>query len=102
MIRRPPRSTLFPYTTLFRSDPRTGEARLRAADEALARGALRDGGGRGALVRGAAAAAARRHAPRALPARGRQSPGAPHAAPLHPRPAARVARGVPAAGTAGA
>src|SRR5688572_32040726 len=27
MIRRPPRSTLFPYTTLFRS------ARVRAADE---------------------------------------------------------------------
>src|SRR3712207_7021919 len=28
MIRRPPRSTLFPYTTLFRSDrdPRPGEA----------------------------------------------------------------------------
>src|SRR3712207_6886716 len=25
MIRRPPRSTLFPYTTLFRSGPRTGE-----------------------------------------------------------------------------
>src|SRR5258705_2181660 len=25
MIRRPPRSTLFPYTTLFRSDPRKGE-----------------------------------------------------------------------------
>src|SRR2546427_7793545 len=24
MIRRPPRSTLFPYTTLFRSDPRKG------------------------------------------------------------------------------
>src|SRR2546425_6191701 len=24
MIRRPPRSTLFPYTTLFRSDPRLG------------------------------------------------------------------------------
>src|SRR5690349_23841007 len=23
MIRRPPRSTLFPYTTLFRSNPRT-------------------------------------------------------------------------------
>src|SRR5258708_16627092 len=23
MIRRPPRSTLFPYTTLFRSDPRS-------------------------------------------------------------------------------
>src|SRR5258705_2389115 len=28
MIRRPPRSTLFPYTTLFRSEP---EARLFAA-----------------------------------------------------------------------
>src|SRR3989449_11287226 len=25
MIRRPPRSTLFPYTTLFRSDPATYE-----------------------------------------------------------------------------
>src|SRR5256885_8025425 len=24
MIRRPPRSTLFPYTTLFRSDPQPG------------------------------------------------------------------------------
>src|SRR3712207_8992579 len=24
MIRRPPRSTLFPYTTLFRSDPQGG------------------------------------------------------------------------------
>src|SRR2546427_4805498 len=24
MIRRPPRSTLFPYTTLFRSNPRRG------------------------------------------------------------------------------
>src|SRR5689334_24061846 len=43
MIRRPPRSTLFPYTTLFRSE--TGEeerreetnARLRTAEVALAR-----------------------------------------------------------------
>src|SRR3712207_7206224 len=26
MIRRPPRSTLFPYTTLFRSEPRDGAA----------------------------------------------------------------------------
>src|SRR3712207_7927577 len=26
MIRRPPRSTLFPYTTLFRSDGRRGES----------------------------------------------------------------------------
>src|SRR3712207_7066607 len=30
MIRRPPRSTLFPYTTLFRS-PRGGSIGLRAA-----------------------------------------------------------------------
>src|SRR3712207_8951545 len=36
MIRRPPRSTLFPYTTLFRSDVvrgRGGRAGERAADE---------------------------------------------------------------------
>src|SRR3712207_6929538 len=30
MIRRPPRSTLFPYTTLFRSTKAIGAARLRA------------------------------------------------------------------------
>src|SRR2546428_7454987 len=29
MIRRPPRSTLFPYTTLFRSDASTGSTALR-------------------------------------------------------------------------
>src|SRR6266542_4251688 len=28
MIRRPPRSTLFPYTTLFRSRPPDGDARV--------------------------------------------------------------------------
>src|SRR5256885_10878371 len=28
MIRRPPRSTLFPYTTLFRSSTRSGSARV--------------------------------------------------------------------------
>src|SRR3712207_9364015 len=34
MIRRPPRSTLFPYTTLFRSHPRDVERQLphRAGD----------------------------------------------------------------------
>src|SRR5688572_31543807 len=35
MIRRPPRSTLFPYTTLFRScrgAPRTARARCRGRD----------------------------------------------------------------------
>src|SRR5690242_21328776 len=34
MARRPPRSTLFPYTTLFRSEPLLGLAlELRLADE---------------------------------------------------------------------
>src|SRR5256885_13301157 len=38
MIRRPPRSTLFPYTTLFRSDGahrRAARARLRARARGL-------------------------------------------------------------------
>src|SRR2546430_10894615 len=35
MIRRPPRSTLFPYTTLFRS-PRRGDARRQADVSAAA------------------------------------------------------------------
>src|SRR3712207_9106347 len=38
MIRRPPRSTLFPYTTLFRS-PAGHEARHGGVDEGLAGGA---------------------------------------------------------------
>src|SRR3712207_7065313 len=54
MIRRPPRSTLFPYTTLFRSVQRADDVLLRphsgvpgegAADAAAA---LQEGGGRGA------------------------------------------------------
>src|SRR5262245_64327104 len=32
VIRRPPRSTLFPYTTLFRSDPDRGAGDPRGAD----------------------------------------------------------------------
>src|SRR2546425_8714538 len=45
MIRRPPRSTLFPYTTLFRSGLHPARARLHLALKALdlARGVL-DGG----------------------------------------------------------
>src|SRR5437773_9778262 len=51
MIRRPPRSTLFPYTTLFRSRPEPGEevpqmqrrAVTRHVGEALDRDAI--GGG---------------------------------------------------------
>src|SRR3712207_7079145 len=43
MIRRPPRSTLFPYTTLFRS-PLDAVGRLRhGRDAAPAREPLRDG-----------------------------------------------------------
>src|SRR3712207_8262187 len=59
MIRRPPRSTLFPYTTLFRSDqpvlrpPRVPELRPRGLQAAGDRGAqegVRDD--EGALRRG--------------------------------------------------
>src|SRR5258708_31023987 len=32
MIRRPPRSTLFPYTTLFRSAPKSTEPSAQAPD----------------------------------------------------------------------
>src|SRR3712207_7968207 len=35
MIRRPPRSTLFPYTTLFRSDVQRRRAALEQAVESL-------------------------------------------------------------------
>src|SRR5258707_7242127 len=38
MIRRPPRSTLFPYTTLFRSDPRQELLGIGAANLAAAMG----------------------------------------------------------------
>src|SRR5579863_10595714 len=37
MIRRPPRSTLFPYTTLFRSGARAGAARAAARTRRAAR-----------------------------------------------------------------
>src|SRR2546425_3251591 len=33
MIRRPPRSTLFPYTTLFRSEDRSGREQRRRRHE---------------------------------------------------------------------
>src|SRR3712207_7525632 len=34
MMRRPPRSTLFPYTTLFRSDPGLAEPQLQQRADA--------------------------------------------------------------------
>src|SRR3712207_7505652 len=38
MIRRPPRSTLFPYTTLFRSYDLRGSRAIRRRSDALRRG----------------------------------------------------------------
>src|SRR3712207_8601804 len=40
MIRRPPRSTLFPYTTLFRSEAQGGGPDERDGAEVLERGEL--------------------------------------------------------------
>src|SRR3712207_8687582 len=58
MIRRPPRSTLFPYTTLFRSHPRAVEA-----GPSLALLVLADGGDRALVRRGILARGdQRRHA----------------------------------------
>src|SRR5947207_12168571 len=37
MTRRPPRSTLFPYTTLFRSPPRPSRSRPRCRTPAMTR-----------------------------------------------------------------
>src|SRR5687768_18090792 len=37
MIRRPPRSTLFPYTTLFRSSIKAPTTRLRPVSSSMAR-----------------------------------------------------------------
>src|SRR3712207_7039241 len=59
MIRRPPRSTLFPYTTLFRSRTgRTGRTGGPARRVAAVRGAVRRGVPRGHLARRVAAPAA--------------------------------------------
>src|SRR2546425_6620277 len=45
MIRRPPRSTLFPYTTLFRSEEHGVSAGERAVTAALTIGRLHYNGG---------------------------------------------------------
>src|SRR3989449_9530407 len=77
MIRRPPRSTLFPYTTLFRSRRLPGALRpQRQRPEGAARSAPRDGehprllrrAGQPAARTGLAAALLRGHGDR-LPAR---------------------------------
>src|SRR2546429_4525750 len=55
MIRRPPRSTLFPYTTLFRSHPRRSDNLARAARadrfcRAVSRWEIHRRGGRASAV----------------------------------------------------
>src|SRR3712207_6929183 len=60
MIRRPPRSTLFPYTTLFRSRRHLRADEMRANAAALAPLEIAVGGGDAALARGAAVAVAAR------------------------------------------
>src|SRR5256886_11280896 len=59
MIRRPPRSTLFPYTTLFRSDG--GDAARRVLGRRVARARRRPG--RRRRARAAHRAAGARHGP---------------------------------------
>src|SRR3712207_7179128 len=63
MIRRPPRSTLFPYTTLFRSD-RLGVRAAAAGGGVRDRGRRRPARGHGRLEPGGAVrlAGPRRHA----------------------------------------
>src|SRR3712207_7506249 len=68
MIRRPPRSTLFPYTTLFRSGHRGRVGRACGAAEHLGpcvpAGEGRHGGGEGAAARAGAGRRATILAPR--------------------------------------
>src|SRR2546430_12129724 len=96
MIRRPPRSTLFPYTTLFRSLCHKGVARELAA---LLGGAVKlppiSGAGSAAPAGGDAALGGRRRAPSArgdVPAAapGARGGGSPRAA--RARAAARPGR----------
>src|SRR5256885_5623480 len=61
MIRRPPRSTLFPYTTLFRSDPTAAAAAMSHLAEPLGLSALEVAWGAYTIVCENMAAAARVH-----------------------------------------
>src|SRR6266481_6928977 len=93
MIRRPPRSTLFPYTTLFRSRLRRGLRSPRPARGADPQGdrhvrpPLRRRGGRAHGVLRLARRAARADPPRPQPGQLRE--GGPARGPLHRHRAAR-------------
>src|SRR3712207_9269932 len=50
MIRRPPRSTLFPYTTLFRSQPEVTDGLLRLVQESTGETAIAAARAHGALT----------------------------------------------------
>src|SRR2546428_3081694 len=50
MIRRPPRSTLFPYTTLFRSAPRSRESALPSMRQSCPSGRCPPGSPRWARI----------------------------------------------------
>src|SRR2546426_2765938 len=63
MIRRPPRSTLFPYTTLFRSGVRAGVSQAAREPARAAPGAGRPGAG-GCVRQGDRAAGPRSQATR--------------------------------------
>src|SRR5438309_11707272 len=80
MIRRPPRSTLFPYTTLFRSARRAGvepAQRVRRAERVLRALPLLHRPAGGAVAAFPRRAAAARSAPGTLSRRGAQRPRAP-------------------------
>src|SRR2546425_3750360 len=78
MIRRPPRSTLFPYTTLFRSHPLALSHLVRRVDHRL------ETGGEALGNRAAAGSAARALPREVLERAGRDRPrGAPTVARVH-------------------
>src|SRR2546422_3446852 len=103
MIRRPPRSTLFPYTTLFRSDPVTA---LHEAERAAVGRLGRDVQHDGAIGGAAHARVGDPHHVRDTPARellrNRQIARLPHSrAPLGPAfcRTRKASAGPPSAGT---
>src|SRR5690349_24602726 len=82
MIRRPPRSTLFPYTTLFRSRGSARRPRRRTRD---------GGGGRGKSTRSSALAPVYPREPGALTCRGDTVPRVPERVRTWLTPAAWIA-----------